>query len=248
MGDQQDTSAANRAHWDAKSDRYQATVSAVFEATPRTWGAWLVPEAELQVIGDVANQRTLELGCGAAEWSQWLHEDGALPVGLDNSFSRLSHARDRRRHIPLVQAAAEHLPFAASSFDLVMCDHGAFSWADPHVAVPEAARVLRSGGRLVFSATSPFAAVCYDAMRDVTSTTLQRDYFDLHRDSGDDGATCYVLSYSGWSHLFRSHGLMIDELVEPRPAPDAATPFYVMDPPDGQHHWPAEVIWLLTKR
>jgi SAM-dependent methyltransferase len=239
--------AANRAHWNAKADRYQSSVSSLLEATPRTWGAWLVPESELNVLGDTGGKQVLELGCGAAEWSGWLHEDGAIPIGLDNSIGRLSHARRRRAHIPVLQADGANLPFAASSFDLVMCDHGAIGWVDPHVIVPEVARVLRPGGRLVFSTTSPFASVCYDEERGVTSATLKRSYFDLHAEHGDDGATWYVLPYSTWTRVFRNSRLVIDELVEPRPAATAMSPFYAMDPADWQHYWPAELIWSVVK-
>lgn len=54
---------------------------------------------------------------------------------------------------PLVRGAAEQFPFAADSFDLVFCDFGGLSWAPPHLAVPQAARVLGRGGRLC--STSP---------------------------------------------------------------------------------------------
>ena len=42
------------------------------------------------------------------------------------------------------------MPLADSSFDLVFCDHGAMSFCDPAVTLPEVARLLRPGGRFVF--------------------------------------------------------------------------------------------------
>ncbi|MFD8294717.1 class I SAM-dependent methyltransferase [Streptomyces bauhiniae] len=85
-------------------------------------------------------------------------------VGLDLSEAQLTAAVramgvDR---YPLVQGAAEQLPFAADSFDLVFCDFGGLSWAPPHQAVPQAARVLRRGGRLVFNVAGPWFEACPD--------------------------------------------------------------------------------------
>ena len=52
---------------------------------------------------------------------------------------------------PLIHASAEEIPLPDASFDVVFSDHGALSWADPHVVVPEVARVLRPGGILAFN-------------------------------------------------------------------------------------------------
>ena len=51
------------------------------------------------------------------------------------------------------------MPLPDGSFDVVFCDHGAFTFADPHKLVPEAARLLRPDGLLAFSHSSPFVAV-----------------------------------------------------------------------------------------
>ena len=77
----------------------------------------------------------LEFGCGGGQWSISLARLGARPVGLDLSINQLSarapaDARAHRR-FPLVNANAERTPFADESFDLVFCDHGAMSFADP---------------------------------------------------------------------------------------------------------------------
>jgi len=49
----------------------------------------------------------------------------------------------------LVQAPGERVPLPGASFDLVHSEHGAATWADPRKWIPEAARLLRPGGRLV---------------------------------------------------------------------------------------------------
>ena len=57
------------------------------------WGVVQIPEAELQILGDVAGLDVLELGCGAAQWSIGLARLGARPVGLDLSARQLEYAR-----------------------------------------------------------------------------------------------------------------------------------------------------------
>lgn len=91
------------------------------------------------------------------QWSRALAAEGATVVGLDLSEAQLAAAASAMGadRYPLVQGAAEQLPFAADSFDLVFCDFGGLSWAPPHLAVPQAARVLGQGGRLVFNVSRP---------------------------------------------------------------------------------------------
>jgi SAM-dependent methyltransferase len=191
----------------------------------------------------VAGKRVLELGCGAGQWSRSLAADGAIVVGLDLSEAQLAaaaRAMDTARY-PLVQGAAEHLPFASDSFDLVFCDHGGLSWAPPHLAVPQAARVLRPGGRLVFNVTSPWFEACYDDDADRVTTTLRHDYFGLSAIPEEHGATSYKLTYGDWIKTLRGAGLVIDDLIEPRPG------YTQTEPPDWAHHWPAEMLWITHK-
>jgi SAM-dependent methyltransferase len=148
---------------------------------------------------------------------------------------------------PLVQGAAELLPFAADSFDLVFCDHGGLSWAPPHLAVPQAARVLRRGGRLVFNAASPWFEACDDDEARRVTTTLYHDYFGLETVAEDHGAVSYQLTYGDWIKTLRGAGLIIDDLIEPRPEPGIPNGYNKTDPPDWAHHWPAEMLWVTHK-
>ena len=61
---------------------------------------------------------------------------------------------------PLVQADAERVPLSAGRTGLVISEYGASVWCDPYSWVPEAARLLRPGGRLVFVAQSTLARMC----------------------------------------------------------------------------------------
>jgi SAM-dependent methyltransferase len=146
-----DHEAQNRASWNADSDDYQARHGEqLASSTGLAWGTYQRPEAELGVLGEVAGKDMLELGCGAAQWSIALAKLGARPVGIDLSERQLEHARrlmaEAGVDFPLVLGSAEHVPLPDASFDIVFCDHGAMTFADPYRTVPEAARLLRPGG------------------------------------------------------------------------------------------------------
>ncbi|MFD8671795.1 class I SAM-dependent methyltransferase [Streptomyces seoulensis] len=244
-----DSIPANRRLWNRISSAYQSEHDPQIGAAPRLWGMYSIPDARLGALGDVTGKRVLELGCGAGQWSRALAAEGADVVGLDLSEAQLAAAARAMgpARYPLVQAAAEQLPFAAESFDLVFCDFGGLSWAPPHLAVPQAARVLRRGGRLVFNVASPWFEACYDEAAARVTTTLQRDYFGLNTIAEDDEATSYVLTYGDWIRVLRDADLVIDDLVEPRPAPETPNGYNQTTPPDWAHHWPAELLWLTHK-
>jgi ubiquinone/menaquinone biosynthesis C-methylase UbiE len=81
---------------------------------------------------------------------------------------------------PLVQGDAERVPLGAGCADLVISEYGASVWCDPHRRIPEAARLLRPGGRLVFLAQSTLARMCMPEHGPATER-LVRDLFGLHR-------------------------------------------------------------------
>jgi ubiquinone/menaquinone biosynthesis C-methylase UbiE len=214
------------------------------------WGVWRIPEDEVGALGDAQGKDVLELGCGAAQWSIALARDGARPIGLDVSGRQLAHAaeliHDAGARVPLVQASAEELPFADASFDLVFCDHGAMSFADPHRTVPEAARVLRPGGLLAFCTDTPFHFVCWNERTERVGRTLQEPYFDM-RTAEDEATTQFQLPYGQWIRLFRAHGLEVDDLIELRPPEDATTSYRGWVPLSWARSWPAEQIWRARK-
>jgi SAM-dependent methyltransferase len=250
--DPHDAVRRNRAWWDADADAYQAAHREQFDREPLAWGVWGIPEAEVGAIGDVAGADVLELGCGAAQWSVGLAHAGAHPVGLDVSASQLRHARARSQKagvlVPLVLASATMLPFRDACFDLVCCDHGATSFCDPQLLVPEAARVLRPGGRLVFCTATPLLYMTYDAPRDVQGRRLRNPWFGRRRWEFGDGTVDYCVPPGEWLRLFDAHGMSAVDLVELQPSPDATTTFDDYVPLAWARRWPAEQIWKVRKR
>jgi SAM-dependent methyltransferase len=245
----------NRALWNADADDYQRRNASQIREQAFTgdiaWGLWATPESRLGVLGEVAGRDVLELGCGGAQWSTALARRGARPVGLDLSERQLGHARRLMREtgisFPLVHADAERVPFADGSFDIVFADHGAFSFADPHRTLPEAARVLRGGGLLAFSHSSPIYEIAAPQEADHASERLVYDYFGLHRIGLPDGEVIFNLPYGAWVRLFRDCGLLLEDLIEPRPGPDASSTYRDAEDLAWARRWPSECIWRARK-
>ena len=246
-----DHEAQNRASWNADSDDYQARHGEQLAAsTGLAWGVMQIPEAELRVLGDVADKDILELGCGAAQWSIALARLGARPVGIDLSERQLEHARrlmaEAGVDFPLIHGSAEHVPLPDASFDIVFCDHGAMTFADPYRTVPEAARLLRSGGLFAFSHHTPIESIAWPLDSDKVGDRLVVDYFGMHR--LDDGETStFQLPYGEWIRLFRANGLVVEDLIETRPADGAASSYRTEEELAWARRWPAEEIWRVRK-
>ena len=243
--------AQNRASWNADADDYQARHGEQLEySTGLAWGTYQLPESELRILGDIAGKDILELGCGAAQWSIALAKRGARPVGIDLSERQLDHARrlmtEADVDFPLIHASAENVPLPDGSFDIVFCDHGAMTFADPYRTVPEAARLLRPGGLFAFNHHTPIEAIAWRLDGDKVGDRLVVDYFGMHR--LDDGETStFQLPYGEWIRLFHASGFVIEDLIEPQPAADAVSSYRDADDLAWARRWPAEEIWRVRK-
>ena len=244
-----DEAKANRDRWDADADSYQAEHHDIGGTLALAWGIWRTPEDELDALGDVAGKDVLELGCGAAQWSIALAGRKARVVGLDNSSGQLAHAREAAlravRSLPLVQASGQYLPFADESFDIVFCDYGAMTFADPARTLPQVARILRTDGLLAFMTTSPFLYVCWPADAPEASTELLEDYFGMYRFE-EQGMVEFNLTYGDWIRMFRANGFVVEDLIEPRP-PEGATSTFPGRPVAWARRWPTECLWRVRK-
>jgi SAM-dependent methyltransferase len=242
----------NRAYWDRTSDEYQARNAEFIGRPEPRWGMWQLPESELGILGDVAGKDVLELGCGAAQWSILLAQAGARVVALDNSARQLEHARKLIAaagvDVPLVHASADAVPLPDGSFDVVFCDHGAMTFADPYRTVPEAARLSRAGGLFAFSHSTPLAMCCWNPETDSIEPRLVGEYFGMHRfDELPDEPVDFNLPYGEWIRLFSEHGFRVEALVEVRPPEGAETTYRTPAETEWARSWPMEEIWKCRK-
>jgi len=232
----------NRAHWDRIARDYQRTHRDHFRADQLHWGAWGLPEAELALLGPVAGLDVLELGCGGGHSSAAVAAAGARVTAVDVSPAQLALAREVvGGRVRLVEADAEALPFDDASFDLAFADHGAPTFCDPERLLPEVARVLRPGGRLVFNMTTPLLDACWDGRR--IGEALVTPWFALGAMPGEDGEVSYQLGYGAWIAAFGRAGFVVERLVELRPPPGARPRFENFASPAWARRWPAEHAW-----
>ena len=216
------------------------------------WGVFAIPESEVQALGEVAGLDVVELGCGTAYVSAWLAKRGAHPVGVDPTPAQLATAREMQTEFglefPLVEAVGEDVPLPDESFDLAVSEYGASIWADPFRWIPEAARLLRPGGRLVFLRNSTISMLTMDL--DGATENLQRPQRDMNRiEWPDTGEVEFHPPAGAMIDVLRGSGFEIERLIELYASEDAETPeYYDYVTPDWARKWPAEEIWIARKR
>ena len=242
----------NRDAWTVTNEQYtDAQARAAWARDEIDWGVFGAPESELQVLGDVQGLDVVEIGCGTAYFSAWLARRGARPVGVDVTPAQLETARRMQREVgpefPLVEASAEDVALPDASFDLVVSEYGASVWVDPALWVPEAARLLRPGGRLVFLCNSPLSILCSpDDGR--AQERLCRPQFGMRRFEWPEGGVEYHLAHGDWIAVLRANGFEIERLVELQaPAGATGSGYYDFVTVDWGRRWPAEEIWVARK-
>jgi SAM-dependent methyltransferase len=216
--------ARNRAYWDDLARQYVEAGERAWAQEEPAWGIWHVPEAELQVFSEqLSGKDAIELGCGTAYISAWLSRRGARVVGIDNSEAQLGTARRLQRQygldFPLIHGDAETIAYPDASFDFAISEYGACLWADPHRWVPEAARLLRPGGQLVFLTNSFLMTLCMPPDEGVAATErLLRPAFGMYRIDwpGNPGVEFHLL-HGDWIRLLRRSGFEVEDLIEVRP-------------------------------
>ncbi len=248
-----DHAALNLAAWTSWAPEYVDAGRRAWAGEPK-WGVWGIPEAEVEALPDVRGMATIELGCGTGYISAWLLRRGARrAVGVDLTGAQLATAESLQREFqlpyPLVLGNAETTPFADGCFDLAISEYGASIWCDPYRWIPEAARLLRTDGYLLFLRNSPLFMLCAPDDEGPAGATLLRDYFGLHRVEWADSPPSveFSLPHGEMIRLLRQNGFEVERLLELR-APEGAESRYSAYDPVWARRWPAEEIWVARKR
>jgi SAM-dependent methyltransferase len=218
------------------------------------WGIFSVPESEARILPDsITGMDTLELGCGTAYVSAWLARLGAHPVGLDPTPGQLANALRLQREydlaFPLLRATAEDVPLRDGSFDLIISEYGAAIWSDPYRWIPEASRLLRPDGELVFLGNSTLLMLCVpDAEGLPAERDLVRPQLGMHRfEWPDDPTVEFHLSHGDWIRLLRAHDFDVEDLIELY-ASAGATTRYDFVTAQWAERWPPEEVWRARRR
>ncbi len=222
---EEESRRANGPDWDRYADEYQATHGAFLGDIGFVWGPEGLTESEAGLLGPLADRDVLEVGSGAGQCSRWVRAQGGRAVGLDLSHRQLQHSRridaETGVEVPVVLGTATHLPFAASTYDIVFCSFGALQFVhDIAAALAETARVLRPGGRFVFSITHPTRWMFNDDPSEGGLVAAQSywnrlPYVEVDDDTGEVSYVEHHRTLGDWVGLLTKAGFALTDLVEP---------------------------------
>jgi len=182
----------------------------------------------LDLLGEVRGMRVLDLACGQGRVTRELVRRGAVAVGVDISEVLLDGARGAETDEPLgityLKADAGSAgALAGETFDAVVCNHGLADIDDLDGTLATVARVLRGGGRFVFSILHP----CFPGWDDDAPSSWPRgggyhaEGWWLARNPGIRGkAGSNHRTVSTYLNSAVHHHLAIEEVAEPAPGPN----------------------------
>ncbi|KIN65421.1 Methyltransferase [Sulfitobacter noctilucae] len=165
--------------WSSRAEIYEdATARATLQSIPT-----LLSHARL-----FPDTRVLDAGCGPGYVAAAAKLLGAEAEGIDFSKGMVEQAIARFPAIQFAVADVENLPMADGVFDAVLSNFVLFHVTDPQLAMAEARRVLKTGGRFVFSQwLGPDRSECYKLLFDIIAR-----HADMSR--ADPAPDPYVLS------------------------------------------------------
>jgi ubiquinone/menaquinone biosynthesis C-methylase UbiE len=204
------------------------------------WHRTLIDPGLFRMLGKLPKgHRVLDLGCGNGYLARRLARAGAAVVGIDRSAELLAQARRSERAEPLgityLRSDAEHLDrLKDASFDLAFSNMALMDIKNAGGAIREVGRVVRPGGRFVFSISHP----CFDV--DTRSTWIEEitagrrgskvfrkvtGYREIHSDRYDwaleRGGTATTVGYhrplEWYARVLRAAGFLLVDLHEPSP-------------------------------
>lgn len=189
--------------------------------------------AVLATLGNVAGLDVLDAGCGPGLYAEELARRGARVQAVDASRAQVRIASSRLGGAVHVQQAVlgEPLPFADTSFDLIVCALVVHYIADRQAAYQDFLRVLRPGGRAVVSTQHPMTnwlrkRGSYNDVR------LEEDVW--HTTSGDVLVRWWREPLTAVCAAATDAGFLIRRLIEPPPDPDM------------EHRFPEDHARLMT--
>ncbi len=246
-----------RAHWTKSNADYTADRAREKWAQDEIeWGVWGTRESSIRVLPDLLGLDVIELGCGTAYFGAWLKKRGARRVvGVDITPAQLDSARAMNEEFGLglefLEANAEDVPLPDASFDLAFSEYGASIWCDQYRWIPEAARLLRPGGELIFMRNTDLEMVC-SPDEDRVTERLIRPLKGMHRldwFSEGEQATEFHLSAPELFQLLRRTGFDVLDYRQLYASEDSVDhPHYNFVPAAWARQWPSEEIWRARKR
>jgi len=196
------------------------------------WRDGINNPATFRLIGNVKGKAVLDLACGEGYNTRILARKGARVTGIDHSKKLIGLAKREERREPLdiryhCMDACRLSGLSDASFDLVTCFMALHDIENYEDTIAEVAKVLKHGGRFVFSIMHP----CFeDMMVNGVRTSAAERYFskvrhaiewNMERLTKPFKTVSFHRSLTDYSLVLAKSGFLISRLVEPRPTKEA---------------------------
>ena len=166
----------------------------------------------LKIIDPANGMKILDIAAGPGSSSEPLYKAGAEVVSLDFSDGMLEQGRKARPYLNFVKGDALKLPFKDNEFDVTTISFGLRNTKDYELALREALRVTKEGGRMViveFSTPTfpPFRKLYMNylmkflpkiAKRTASNPVAYEYLADSIRAWPDQGKLAQIMSANGW--------------------------------------------------
>jgi len=190
------------------------------------WNEYLdIPSMTKLIKNNVAQRDVLDLGCGSGKFAAKVKSWGGNVIGVDQSNTMIEIARREHPEIEFYVGKAEEIPFDDKKFDLIYSCLMVHYIKELNPLFAEVARVLRNGGKFIFSFHHPFAEVTKEVWNGSTHEVTMDPYFhnEEYRWSMLDGKMELVSYHHTFETIFSSlneNYFLVERLIEPTP-PDS---------------------------
>ncbi|MEV4430716.1 class I SAM-dependent methyltransferase [Streptomyces sp. R-07] len=206
--------------WNAYGTHHLARGTDIPGVERLTWGYWPGHGPGEEVLGDLADQRVLDLCSGIGKFPAHLARRGIRVDAVEGARTQHERAVARyqgQRGLRLIHADAGEYLTRAEPYDLIYSIHG-IPYIDPHRILPAVVRGLRPGGRLVFSALHT------NSTGDGPSRSVAARPETLPLAGGEPlTVQMWVLTPTLWENLLVEHGLLA-EVIDVLSGPDEDSP------------------------
>lgn len=179
-----------------------------------------------KILSNLSGKRVLDLGCGEGRYSRVLKSRGAIVTGIDPTEPLIACAKQRDPESEYLLAAAESLPLADASFDMVLSYLSLIDIPDLESASREMIRVLKPGGEIMIVTISNLASSTPYWIKSWTGKKLYRkverymEHFAMNLEWRGIRIVNYHRPLSYILGLFLNHGCVLTQFHEPLPPVD----------------------------